>query len=172
MGWTVEGTCIKSSGPVYALYNPCDCIYLGADDFHWISKNKMVATAVQWKLCGTNCRENNIIHRSVSFSRDHVHVNCRCIISRNYICTCIHIGPHLLNHKCALVWIVQSEIFMATRKILCDIKDAHMKWRKIQIGDLFIWYCLQSGKLEKRIRESWLLSIYKGSGFSMAFYKL
>ena len=30
----------------------------GGDNAHWISKNKMAATAVQWKLCGTNFREN------------------------------------------------------------------------------------------------------------------
>ena len=32
--------------------------YRGGDNAHWISKNKMVATAVQWGLCGTNFREN------------------------------------------------------------------------------------------------------------------
>ena len=57
--WTLGGTCIKSSRSVYALhlYNPCDCFYLfkywGGDNARWISKNKMVATAVQWELFGT-----------------------------------------------------------------------------------------------------------------------
>ena len=32
--------------------------YRGGDNVHWISKNKMAATAVQWELCGTNFREN------------------------------------------------------------------------------------------------------------------
>ena len=32
--------------------------YIGGDNAHWISKNKMAATAVQWELCGTNFREN------------------------------------------------------------------------------------------------------------------
>ena len=30
----------------------------GGDNAHWISKNKMAATAVQWELCGTNFRQN------------------------------------------------------------------------------------------------------------------
>ena len=32
--------------------------YRGGDNAHYISKNKMAATAVQWELCGTNFREN------------------------------------------------------------------------------------------------------------------
>ena len=32
--------------------------YRGGDNAHWISKNKMAATAVQWELCGANFREN------------------------------------------------------------------------------------------------------------------
>ena len=30
----------------------------GGDNAHWISKNKLAATAVQWEICGTNSREN------------------------------------------------------------------------------------------------------------------
>ena len=30
--------------------------YRWGDNAHWISKNKMDATVVQWELCGTNCR--------------------------------------------------------------------------------------------------------------------
>ena len=30
----------------------------GGDNAHWISKNKMAETAVQWELCGTNFCEN------------------------------------------------------------------------------------------------------------------
>ena len=32
--------------------------YRGGDNAHWISKNKMAATAIQWELCGTNFRAN------------------------------------------------------------------------------------------------------------------
>ena len=32
--------------------------YTGGDNAHWISKNKMAATAVQWELCDTNFHEN------------------------------------------------------------------------------------------------------------------
>ena len=61
--WTLGGTCIKSSKSVYAphlvqymrvrLFK-----YRGGDNAHWKSKNKLVAVAVQWDLCGTNLREN------------------------------------------------------------------------------------------------------------------
>ena len=32
--------------------------YIEGDNAHWISRNEMAATAVQWELCGTNFREN------------------------------------------------------------------------------------------------------------------
>ena len=32
--------------------------YGGGDNAHWISKNKMATTSIQWELCGTNFREN------------------------------------------------------------------------------------------------------------------
>ena len=61
--WTLGGTCIKSSGSVYAphlvqfvrllLFK-----YRGGDNAHCISRNNMTATAVQCELCGTKCREN------------------------------------------------------------------------------------------------------------------
>ena len=61
--WTVEGTCIKSCRPVHApllvqsmwlhLFK-----YRGGDNAHWISKNKMAVTVVQWELCGTNFHVN------------------------------------------------------------------------------------------------------------------
>ena len=61
--WTLGGTCIKSSRSVYAphLVQSVWLLlfkYRGGDNAHWISKNKMAATAVQWELCGANFREN------------------------------------------------------------------------------------------------------------------
>ena len=61
--WTLGGTCIKSSRSVYAphLVQSVRLLlfkYRGGDNAHWISKNKMAATAVQWELCSTNFREN------------------------------------------------------------------------------------------------------------------
>ena len=60
---TLGGTCIKSSRSVYAprLVQPVRFHlfkYRGSDNAHCISKNRMVGTAVQWELCGTNFREN------------------------------------------------------------------------------------------------------------------
>ena len=61
--WTLGGTCIKSSRSVYAphLVQSVRLLlfkYKGGDNAHWLSKNKMAATAVQWELCSTNLREN------------------------------------------------------------------------------------------------------------------
>ena len=61
--WTLGGTCIKSSRSVYAPHLVQSVRlhlfkYRGGDNAHWISKNKMAATAVQWELCGANFREN------------------------------------------------------------------------------------------------------------------
>ena len=61
--WTLGGTCIKSSTSVYAPHLVKSVRlhlfkYRGGDNAHWISKNKMAATAVQWELCGANFREN------------------------------------------------------------------------------------------------------------------
>ena len=65
--WTLGGTCIKSSRSVYVphLVQSVWFIYLSTegdqvrgDNAHWICKNKMATTAVQWELCGTNFREN------------------------------------------------------------------------------------------------------------------
>ena len=61
--WTLGGTCIKSSRSVYAphLVQSVWLLlfkYIGGDNAHWISKNKMAVTAVQRELCGTNFREN------------------------------------------------------------------------------------------------------------------
>ena len=61
--WTLGGTCIKSSRSVYAPHlvqsvRLHSFKYRGDDNAHWISKNKMAATAVQLELCGTNFREN------------------------------------------------------------------------------------------------------------------
>ena len=61
--WTLGGTCIKSSRSVYAPHLVQSVRlhlfkYRGADNAHWISKNKMAATAVQWELFGTHFREN------------------------------------------------------------------------------------------------------------------
>ena len=63
MDWTLGGTCIQSSRSVYAPHVVQSVRlllfkYRGGDNAHWISKNKMAATAVQWELCGTNFREN------------------------------------------------------------------------------------------------------------------
>ena len=57
------GTFIKSSRSVYAPHLVQSVRlhlfkYRGDDNDHWISKNKMAATAVQWELCGANFREN------------------------------------------------------------------------------------------------------------------
>ena len=62
-GWTLGSTCIKSSRSVYAphLVQSMRLLlfkYRGGGNAHWISKNKMATTAVQWELCGTNFREN------------------------------------------------------------------------------------------------------------------
>ena len=61
--WTLGATCIISKRSVYAphlvqsvrlhLYK-----YRGADNAHWISKNKMTARAVQGELCGANFHAN------------------------------------------------------------------------------------------------------------------
>ena len=61
--WTLGGTCIKSSRSVYAphLVQSVRLLlfkYIGGDNAHWISKNKMAVTAVQRELCGTNFCEN------------------------------------------------------------------------------------------------------------------
>ena len=61
--WTLGGTCIKSSRSVYAPHLVQSMRlhlfkYRGDDNAHWISKNKMAATVVQWELCGANFREN------------------------------------------------------------------------------------------------------------------
>ena len=63
MDWTLGDTCIKSNRSVYAphLVQSVRLLlfkYRGGDNAHWISKNKMAATAVQWELCGTNFHEN------------------------------------------------------------------------------------------------------------------
>ena len=63
MDWTLGGTCIKSSRSVYALHLEQSVWlhlfkYGGGDHAHWISKNKIAMTAVQWELCGTNFHEN------------------------------------------------------------------------------------------------------------------
>ena len=63
MDWTLRGICIQSSRSVYAPHVVQSVRlllfkYRGGDNVHWISKNKMAATAVQWELCGTNFREN------------------------------------------------------------------------------------------------------------------
>ena len=61
--WTVGGTCIKSCSSVYA-HHLVQSVWLhlskdrGGDNAHWISMNKMAATAVQWEICGTNFRVN------------------------------------------------------------------------------------------------------------------
>ena len=62
-GWTLGSTCTKSSRSVYAphLVQSVWLLlfkYRGGDNAHWISKNKMAVTAVQWELCGMNFREN------------------------------------------------------------------------------------------------------------------
>ena len=62
-GWTLGSTCTKSSRSVYATHSVQSVWlllfkYRGGDNAHWISKNKMAATAVQWELCGMNFREN------------------------------------------------------------------------------------------------------------------
>ena len=61
--WTLGGTCIKSSRSIYAPHLVQSVRlhlskYSGVDNAHWISKNKMAATAVQWELCSTKFREN------------------------------------------------------------------------------------------------------------------
>ena len=61
--WTLGGTCIKSSRSIYAPHLVQSVRlhlskYSGGDNAHWISKNKMAATAVQWELCNTKFREN------------------------------------------------------------------------------------------------------------------
>ena len=61
--WTLGGTCIQSSRSIYVphLVQSVRLLlfkYRGDDNAHWISKNKLAATAVQWELCGTNFREN------------------------------------------------------------------------------------------------------------------
>ena len=61
--WTLGGTCIKSSRSVYAPHLVQSVRlhlfkYRWGANAHWISKNKMAATAVQWELCGANCLEN------------------------------------------------------------------------------------------------------------------
>ena len=61
--WTLGSTCIKSSRSVYTphLVQSMRLLlfkYRGGGNAHWISKNKMAATAVQWELCGTNFSEN------------------------------------------------------------------------------------------------------------------
>ena len=61
--WTLGVTCIWSSRSVYAphLVQSVRLLlfkYRGGDNAHWISKNKMAATVVQWELCGANFREN------------------------------------------------------------------------------------------------------------------
>ena len=62
-GWTLGSTYIKSSRSFYAphLVQSVRLLlfkYKWGDNAHWISKNKMAATAVQWELCGMNFREN------------------------------------------------------------------------------------------------------------------
>ena len=59
MDWTLGGIYIKSSRLVYAphLVRTVWLIlfkYRGGDNVHWIYKNKMAETMVQWVLCGTN----------------------------------------------------------------------------------------------------------------------
>ena len=61
--WTLGGTGIKSSRSVYAPHLVQSVRlhlfkYRGGDNAHWISKNKMASTVVQWELCGTNFHEN------------------------------------------------------------------------------------------------------------------
>ena len=56
--WTLGGKCIKSSRSVYAPHLVQSLWlhlfkYIGGDNAHWIFKNKMAATAVQWEPCGT-----------------------------------------------------------------------------------------------------------------------
>ena len=60
--WTFGGTCISSSRSVYAphLVQSVRLLlfkYRGGDSAHWICKNKMTATVVQWELCGANFSE-------------------------------------------------------------------------------------------------------------------
>ena len=61
--WTLGGTCIWLSRSVYGphLVQSVRLLlikYIGGDNDHWICKNKMAATAVQWELCGANFHEN------------------------------------------------------------------------------------------------------------------
>ena len=61
--WTHGVICIYSSRSIYAPHIVQSMrlllfTYRGGDNAHWISKNKMAATAVQWEQCGTNFREN------------------------------------------------------------------------------------------------------------------
>ena len=62
--WTVGGTCIKSKW-VYAFHIVQSVLlhlfkYIGGDNTHFISKNKMAATAVPRELCCTNFHENMV----------------------------------------------------------------------------------------------------------------
>ena len=59
----VGGIFIKSNRSVYAPHLTQSMwlrlfTYRGGDNAHLISKNKMIAVAVQWELCGRNVREN------------------------------------------------------------------------------------------------------------------
>ena len=68
--WTLGGTCINSSRSFYAPHLVQSVRlhlfkYRGGENAHWISKNKMAATAVQGELCGANFREN-IVNLCVS----------------------------------------------------------------------------------------------------------